>query len=81
MGEAIPWDTDPEEMNGVPFYRIFGFAIDNRYRSQGIGGYVLEKVIEMVYRDFGIRPITLGVHKDNHAATRFYEKHRFRKTN
>lgn len=80
LGEAIEWDTDPEEMRGVPFYRLMGFVIDKRYRSRGIGGYVLEKVIELIYDDFGIRPIALGVHKDNIGAEKFYLNHGFRKT-
>lgn len=80
LGEAIPWETDPEEMNGVPFYRLMGFVIDKRFRGRGIGGYVLEQVIQMIYQEFGVRPIALGVHKDNHAAARFYVKHGFRKT-
>lgn len=80
LGEAFAWDTDPEEMKGVPFYRLMGFVIDKRYRSQGIGGYVLERAIEQIYVEFGIRPIALGVHKDNIGAARFYRKHGFRKT-
>lgn len=80
LGEAIEWDTDPEEMKGVPFYRLMGFVIDNRYRDRGIGGYVLETVIDTIYQEFGVRPIALGVHKDNHAAARFYAKHGFKKT-
>lgn len=80
LGEAIPWETDPEEMRGVPFYRLMGFVIDNRYRGRGIGGYVLEAVIGNVYREFGVRPIALGVHKENTAAERFYTRHGFRKT-
>lgn len=80
LGEAFAWDTDPEEMKGVPFYRLMGFVIDKRYRSQGIGGYVLEQAVEQVYEEFGIRPIALGLHKDNIGAERFYRKHEFRKT-
>lgn len=80
LGEAIEWETDPEEMKGVPFYRLMGFVIDNRYRSQGIGGYVLKKVIDDIYQEYGVRPIALGVHKDNHAAARFYMRQGFRKT-
>ena len=68
LGEAIPWETDPPEMKGVPFYRLMRFVIDNRYRTKGIGGYVLEMVIESIYHEFGVRPIALGVHKDNHGA-------------
>ncbi|MBE6999217.1 MAG: GNAT family N-acetyltransferase [Ruminococcaceae bacterium] len=81
LGEAIPWETDPPEMQGVPFYRLMGFVIDNRYRSRGIGGQVLEMVIDRIYQEYGVRPIALGVHKDNHRAAHFYEKHGFRKTN
>lgn len=80
LGEALPWETDPEEMREVPFYRLMGFVIDNRYRGLGIGAYVLEKVIEMCYQEFGVRPIALGCHKDNYQAARFYIKHGFKKT-
>ena len=80
LGEALAWDTDPEEMKGVPFYRLMGFVIDKRYRDGGIGGYVLEKAIDMVYAEYGTRPVALGVHKDNIGAERFYIKHGFRKT-
>ena len=77
LGEAIPWETDPAEMKNEPFYRLMGFAIDNRYRSQGIGSNVLQMAIDAIYGEFGVRPIALGVHKDNHAAARFYERHGF----
>lgn len=80
LGEALEWDTDPPEMRATPFYRLMGFAIGRNYRNMGIGGRVLEKAIEIVYRDFGIRPIALGCHKDNRSAERFYLRHGFRKT-
>lgn len=80
LGEAFAWDTDPEEMNGVPFYRLMGFVMDKRYRGLGIGGYALEKAIDLIYGEFGVRPIALGVHRDNFGAARFYLKHGFRKT-
>lgn len=80
LGEAFAWDTDPKEMKGVPFYRLMGFVIDKRYRKRGIGGYVLEKAIDLIYTEFGIRPIALGVHKDNFGAERFYLNHGFHKT-
>lgn len=79
IGEALAWESDPEEMKGVPFYRLMGFVIDKRYRSIGVGGYALEKAIEMVYHEFGVRPIALGVHRDNIGAERFYINHGFRK--
>jgi len=77
LGEAIPWETDPEEMKAEPFYRLMGFVIDNRYRCQGIGSKVLQMVIDTIYNEYGVRPIALGVHKDNHRAARFYERHGF----
>lgn len=80
IGEAIPWDTDPAEMQGVPFYRIMGFVVDRAFRSKGLGGVILEKAIQQVYEDFGKRPLALGVHKDNVAAGRFYERLGFRRT-
>ena len=81
LGEAIPWETDPDEMKETPFYRLMGFVIDNRYRGQGIGTYVLESVINMCYQEFGVRPIALGCHKDNYRAEKFYIHHGFKKTN
>lgn len=80
LGEAIPWSTDPEQMRLVPFYRLMGFVIDEHYRGKGIGGAVLEQVIGMIYQEFGVRPIALGVHRDNHRAAKFYQNHGFRKT-
>lgn len=77
LGEAIPWETDPEEMNAEPFYRLMGFVIDNHYRNHGIGSKVLEMAIDAIYSEYGVRPIALGVHKENHGAARFYERHGF----
>ena len=81
LGEAIPWETDPPEMKREPFYRLMGFVVDQAYRGRGIGGEILEKTVQLVYRDFGKRPIALGCHKDNLRAERFYLRHGFRKTN
>ena len=81
LGEAIPWETDPEEMRKEPFYRLMGFVIDKEYRCKGLGGEILEKAITRVYDDFGKRSIALGCHKDNVRAARFYEKHGLVKTN
>lgn len=80
LGEAFAWDTDPEEMRGVPFYRLMGFVLDRRYRGRGIGGYALERAIDAIYDEFGVRPIALGIHRDNIDAERFYLRHGFRKT-
>ena len=81
LGEAIPWETDPPEMKTEPFYRLMGFVIDKEYRGCGLGGEILEKVIELVYKEFGKRSIALGCHKDNEKAERFYLRHGFKKTN
>lgn len=80
LGEAIPWETDPPEMHYTPFYRLMGFVIDRTARGQGIGGTVLEKAIAAVYAEYGVRPIALGVHRENAAAARFYERHGFIRT-
>lgn len=80
LGEALPWPTDPPEMSKEPFYRLMGFVVDRKYRGRGIGGEILERTIELVYRDYGRRPIALGCHKDNTKAERFYLRHGFRKT-
>ena len=80
VGEALHWETDPVEMRGIPFYRLMGFVVDREYRNRGLGGVIMEKAIEQVYQEFGRRSLTLGVHKDNAQAGRFYERHGFRKT-
>ena len=66
IGEALAWDTDPDEMRGKPFYRVMGFVVDQAYRNRGIGGDMLESAIEQVYNEFGKRSLPLGVHRDNH---------------
>lgn len=80
IGEAIPWDTDPEEMKVKPFYRVMGFTVDKDYRNKGIGGKILESAIEQVYEEFGRRSIALGVHKENTRVRSFYERHGFKST-
>ena len=42
LGEAIPWETDPPQVQQEPFYRLMGFVIDKNFRSKGIGGLALE---------------------------------------
>lgn len=80
LGEAIPWETDPEEMRNKPFYRLMGFVVDRGYRGRGVGTYVLEETVRRVYQEYGVRPIALGCHEDNKAAERFWLNHGFRKT-
>lgn len=80
LGEALHWDSDPIEMREEPFYRLMGFVIDKQYRPKGLGGIILEKAIEQVYKDFGKRSIALGCHKDNIRAKAFYLRHGFKPT-
>lgn len=80
LGEAIPWDTDPEVMRGRPFYRLMGFMIDRRYRGQGLGAWALEEAVRRVYGEFGPRPIALGCHRDNGGGQRFWLSRGFSKT-
>ena len=80
IGEALPWDTDAEEMKGKPFYRVMGFVVDKEYRSKGLGGRILEMAIEQIFEEFGQRGLALGVHKDNIKVRPFYERHGFKKT-
>lgn len=80
IGEALPWPSDPPEMKGVPFYRVMGFVVDRAYRNHGLGGSILETAIAQVYKEFGMRSLALGVHRDNLQAGRFYERHGFRRT-
>lgn len=80
LGEALPWETDPEEMKQQPFWRLMGFVIDKACRGQGLGGKTLEMAINAVYERFGVRPIALGCHEENTRAITFYERHGFKRT-
>ncbi len=80
LGEAIPWETDPPQVNETPFYRLMGFVIDKAYRGQGIGKIILDETIRRVYSEYGARSIVLGCHKDNLKAAAFYERYGFIKT-
>lgn len=77
LGEAIPWETDPAQMRAEPFYRLMGFVMDRRLRGRGLGGRALEMAIGRIYAEYGVRPIALGVHRDNAGAARFYARHGF----
>lgn len=79
LGEAIPWDTDPEEMRGRPFYRLMGMVFDRRYRGRGLGARVLDETVRRVYEEFDPRPIALGCHRENTQAERFWIRQGFRK--
>ena len=60
LGEAIPWDTDPEEMRGRSFYRLMGFVIDRRLRGQGVGAYVLDEAVGGCMRNSAPGPSPWG---------------------
>ena len=77
IGEGIPWPCDPPELAGVPFYRLMGFVVDRSCRGRGIGSQALKMAIAAMYREYGPRPIVLGVQEDNLRAMRFYEAHGF----
>ena len=63
---------------GIAFGQMAGFVLDRAYRGQGIGGAALEEAIRWVWRDFGVLPIALGVHRENVRAEAFYRRHGFR---
>ncbi len=71
---------DPPEVAEIPFYRLVFFVLDKNYRGHSLGSQILSTTIDRVFRDFGERPIVLGVHKDNTKAMRFYERRGFTKT-
>lgn len=81
LGEAIPWETDPDEMKQQPFWRLMGFVMDTAFRGKGLGAEALEAAVCAVYERFGVRPIALGCHEENTRAMAFYERHGFRRTN
>ena len=63
IGEALAWETDPEEMKDKPFYRVMGFVVDKNHRNRGIGGEILENAIAQVYRSLGNDPLRWGFTK------------------
>ena len=71
---------DPPEVENLPFYRLVFFVLDKKYRGRGLGTRILGETVARVFRDFGERPIVLGVHKDNPRAMSFYSRHGFEKT-
>lgn len=80
MGEGIFCDTDPEQFEDIPFYRIMFFVLDKDHRSKGYGSRIIEETIRRVYDEYGERPILLEVQEDNEDAMRFYENNGFVKT-
>lgn len=80
IGEALAWNSDPEEMKKQPFYRVMWFVVDKNYRNRGIGGKIFENAIALIYAEFGERSLALCVHKENARAGIFYERHGFKRT-
>ena len=81
LGEGLYCEgEDPPEVEDIPFYRLVFFVLDKNFRGSGLGKRILTDTADRVFRDFGERPIVLGVHKDNVRAMRFYERHGFTKT-
>ncbi len=56
---------------------VYGFRVKPLYRSQGVGGRILQAVeADLAQRHF--RRVTLNVGRDNPNAQRFYERHGYR---
>ncbi|AAT43328.1 ribosomal protein S18-alanine N-acetyltransferase [Picrophilus oshimae] len=56
--------------------RILLFAVDERYRSSGIGTYLLNEITKVMLSD-GLSTMRLEVRTDNESAIRFYKKNGF----
>ena len=56
--------------------RIFSLAVHPAYQRRGVGGNLLEEIIDM-FRRMGVLEVTLEVRSDNITAKRFYEIHGF----
>ena len=81
LGEGIEGEADPIELKGTGFFRVIGFAIDKKYRGQGLGSKALELALNEIYHEYGHVPILLECHKDNEREIKFYTKMGFRNTN
>jgi len=56
--------------------RIFSLAVHPSYQRRGVGGHLIEQMINL-FRSMGALEVILEVRSDNITAKRFYEKHRF----
>lgn len=56
--------------------RIFSLAVHPSYQRRGVGGHLLEEIINL-FRIMGVLEVILEVRSDNIRAKRFYEKHGF----
>jgi ribosomal protein S18 acetylase RimI-like enzyme len=66
-----------ELADGVNRAYLYAFRVKPHYRSQGVGGYVLQTVeTDLVQRKFSW--VSLNVARDNRDARRFYERHGYK---
>lgn len=69
-------------LNGLPrrmsHYADMALAVEKAYWNQGIGGMLIEKLIEYA-RQAGIEIIKLEVRSDNASAIHLYEKYGFKR--
>lgn len=75
--QIVGYNYVQDKGTGVPFG--FGICIDNRYQSEGVGGLILQELLEQV-RVNGIETVTLTVHQDNSRALSLYRKAGFKVT-
>lgn len=65
---------------GAGCFRVYGFVIDGRYHSIGIGTTALQQALEQLYAKYGQVPVIAECHKDNTRAISFFEKNGFENT-
>ena len=63
----------PELADGIIRAYVYGFRVQPHFRNQGIGTRIMH-TIEDDLRKRGFRQVTLNVGKDNHDASRFYDR-------
>jgi len=68
--------NNPTFADGIKRAYIFGFRIKPEYRNVGIGSKLL-LTVENDLKQRAFRIINLHVARDNKAALRFYERHRY----
>lgn len=61
IGEGIPWDCDPEEIQGTFFYRILGFVLDKRFRGRGWAQPPWSRPFKIFMKSSALRPSSLSV--------------------
>lgn len=56
--------------------RIFSLAVHPAYQRRGVGGHLLEEIINL-FRGMGVLEVILEARSDNIIAKRFYQRHGF----